>query len=375
VREGLLENRLFFFWVVLATLGSNLYPQTAPSSKIIGELTNIDAGANRLTLKTDKGEILLTLAERTRYLRVQPGETDLKNAGRIAVTDLATGDRVLALGRLSEDGRTLAATSVIVMTKADIAKKQEHDQSEWKTRSITGVIAAIAQGSSTFTARVHTAQGEKTVMVEAGKAEIRRYAPDSVRFQDARPGSFPELSVGDHVRVLGDKTADSNSIKAEVIVSGKFRTVAATVIATDAAAHEIKVTDLATRKPLVIRVNADTTARRLPPPMAMALARRYNPQFVRSAAARGAANAPGGGETGVRFSGSQGADLQQMLERLPAMPLDELKKDDAIIISTAGSDAARVTAITLIAGVEPLLTRASSGQLSMDWSLDMGMPQ
>src|SRR5262249_46558328 len=89
----------------------------------------------------------------------------------------------------------------------------------------------------------------------------------------------------------------------------------------------------------------------------------------------GAGAGASGGEGGMRFSGSQGADLQQMLERLPAMPLTELKKDDAIIISTTGSDAARETAITLIAGVEPLLTKASSGQLSLDWNLDMGMPQ
>ena len=368
--------------VVLSIAGAVLYAQAPAASRTIGEITIVNAGAGQLTLKTDKGEsIAVTLAERTRYMRVQPGETDLKNAARIAVTDLAAGDRVLALGKLSEDGKALAATSIIVMTKADIAKKKEHDQAEWTARGITGVIAEIAPAANEFTVTMHTAQGDKKLVVEGlDKAELHRYAPDSVKFADARPGTVAELKTGDHVRVLGEKNADASRIKAEVVVSGSFRTVAATVISADAAAGEIKVTDLATKKPLVIKVNADTTARKLPPPMAMALARRYNPQYVRSVRAEGGGAGPrgggeGGGGGGMRFSGAQGADLQQMLERLPQMPLAELKKDDAIIISTTGADASRVTAITLIAGVEPLLTRARSGQLSLDWSLDMGMPQ
>ena len=58
----------------------------------MGELTAINAGSNQLTIKTDKGEsITLTLAERTRYLRVTPGETDLKNASEITLSDLGSG--------------------------------------------------------------------------------------------------------------------------------------------------------------------------------------------------------------------------------------------------------------------------------------------
>ena len=64
-----------------------------------------------------------------------------------------------------------------------------------------------------------------------------------------------------------------------------------------------------------------------------------------------------------------------MIERLPALQLSELKPGDAIIVaSTAGVDPSRATAITLLAGVEPLLTaprqqenRALGGQ----WNLDI----
>jgi hypothetical protein len=78
----------------------------------------------------------------------------------------------------------------------------------------------------------------------------------------------------------------------------------------------------------------------------------------------------------MRFSGSQGADLAQALEKVPPLPINELNKGDAILISsTAGADPSRLTAISLIAGVEPLLTKASGERINLDWTLDMNMPQ
>ncbi|MFN7992621.1 MAG: hypothetical protein U0Q18_03425 [Bryobacteraceae bacterium] len=63
---------------------------------------------------------------------------------------------------------------------------------------------------------------------------------------------------------------------------------------------------------------------------------------------------------------------------MPALKLEDLKAGNAIIISsTEGSDPGQVTAITLVAGVEPILTAAPSGaQRAMmlgSWNLDMNM--
>jgi hypothetical protein len=78
----------------------------------------------------------------------------------------------------------------------------------------------------------------------------------------------------------------------------------------------------------------------------------------------------------MRFSGSQGADLQTALEKVPPLPISELNKGDAVLISsTTGADPSRVTAISLVAGVEPLLTRAAGERINLDWTLDMNMPQ
>lgn len=51
-----------------------------------------------------------------------------------------------------------------------------------------------------------------------------------------------------------------------------------------------------------------------------------------------------------------GGDVDSMIEKLQSLTLSELKIGDAIAVSsTAGTDANRVTAIKLVAGVEPFL--------------------
>jgi hypothetical protein len=53
-------------------------------------------------------------------------------------------------------------------------------------------------------------------------------------------------------------------------------------------------------------------------------------------------------------------DPQQMLERLPAVTLAELKPGQMIVVSsTVGADPTRVTAIQLVSNVEPLIAMMS----------------
>lgn len=79
------------------------------------------------------------------------------------------------------------------------------------------------------------------------------------------------------------------------------------------------------------------------------------------------------------MQGRGGMDVQQTLERAPTITLADLKQGDALIIATTGmSDPAHTAAITVVAGVEPLLT-ASSGavqqMLGGSWTLDMPQQQ
>ena len=64
--------------------------------------------------------------------------------------------------------------------------------------------------------------------------------------------------------------------------------------------------------------------------------------------------------------------MGQILDRLPPMPLSDLKPDDAVMLSTtAGSEPARVTAVMLLAGVENLLAASptSTRDIMSGWNL------
>jgi hypothetical protein len=393
--------------LVTANLGAWAAYAQAPAAKldrVIGEVTAIDSGAKRITLKSDAGVVTAaTVDDNTDYLRVPPGEKDLKKAAKITLPDVAVGDRAFVRGHLAGDQKSIAAVAVIIMTKSDLAEKHERDREEWKRRGLAGPITAINAQSKEITISTRTREGPKPVVVEIpATVNFRRYSPDSVRFSDAKPGSFADLKAGDQLRVLGDKNADGTRIKAEEIVSGSFRNIAGVIKSIDVGTGgEIKLTDLVEHKPVTVRVTSDTSLRRLPPWMAGMLARRDNgapnsggpasraegvPGPPRAEGAKpGAGGAPaeraqfpGAGEGGGGGMRRGGADFQDMLERMPPLKLDELKPGDAIMLSaTNGADPASVTAINVLAGVEPLLTAAPQGgqQIFGNWNFDIGLPQ
>jgi hypothetical protein len=73
-------------------------------------------------------------------------------------------------------------------------------------------------------------------------------------------------------------------------------------------------------------------------------------------------------------NGNGPPDLQRFLSRLPNSSLADLQKGEVVmIVSTQGGDAGTITAITLLSGVEPILTAAPSRSASLlsPWSLSV----
>jgi hypothetical protein len=67
-----------------------------------------------------------------------------------------------------------------------------------------------------------------------------------------------------------------------------------------------------------------------------------------------------------------------MLGRVPTVAISDLQKGDALmIVSTQGESGAPVSAITLLAGVEPVLTASSSASgaatLLSGWNMSASM--
>jgi Cu/Ag efflux protein CusF len=358
------------------------------ATSTMGVVTKTDPAAREIVLKTDAGaEITVSIQATANFRRVAPGETDLRNASTIAITDISAGDRVLARGRPSADQKSVAATLIVVMSKSDIANKQAQERADWDKRGVIGVVTAVGGDQIAINAR-GPGGNKPLIVVPAKDAVIRRYVPDSVKFADAKPSKIEDIKTGDQVRARGDKSEDGGKMTADEIVSGSFRTIAATVNSIDASENIMRVTNLEGKKPVVVKINPDTVLRKLPPQMAQMLAARNRPPGDGGASAaapaspaeNGGRGGPGGrgeGRGGFggegRGGGGRGGDLQQMLERTPKITLADLKPGDAIIVSsTEGTAPNEITAITLVAGVEPILTAPGRKDMALgSWSLDM----
>ncbi|HUE84065.1 MAG TPA: hypothetical protein VMM84_18325 [Pyrinomonadaceae bacterium] len=355
-------------------------PQTERDAGItpngaIGEVKAIDATTKQLIIKTDAGSLVsVTLGEKTIYMRLAPGAKDLTNATTVAFTDVGEGDRVWARGRVGDDQRSVPnATALIIMTKADITKKQEEERAEWRRRGILGEIRALDAEKKEITISTRTMTGMQAVVIPVTEnVEMRRYAPDSIRFADAKSGSFDELKVGDQLRALGERNAEENRFVPEKIVTGSFQTVAGKVSAINAESGEITIEDLQNKQSLTVVIKQDAVLRKFPPPGEMGAVMMRGPggsaaaggaqgRGQREGAVRQAPGGPGGG--GMRMAGGGGFNIQEMLERLPIISVAEVQPGDTIIVSsTKGADPSRLTAITLVSGAETLLNMMAARQ-------------
>lgn len=356
--------RTFFFAVALGliTLSSAAFAQTGDpniaAKYAIGEVKSIDAAAKQLSIKTDAGSMVtVSLSDKTTYKKLAPGEQSLTNATDVTFADLAEGDRVMARGTVSEDRKSVPALMVIVMTKGDLAKKQEAERAEWRRRGILGVITALKPDAKEITISNRTMAGTQSVVIALNdKTEMRRYAPDSIKFGDAKPSEFTELKVGDQLRALGDRTEDPLRFNAQKVVTGSFRTVGGVVTAVDPVTGEIKINELEKKHPLTIVIKNDAVLRRFP---------AEGMGFGRGPGGPGAgAPPPGGGQQGQAPrpqgaggpGGRPGFNINDMLERLPTITIADVKVGDTIIVSsTQGVDPTRLTAISLVTGADTLL--------------------
>jgi len=201
-----------------------------------------------------------------------------------------------------------------------------------------------------------------------------------VKFEDAKPGTLAQIQVGDQLRVRGAKSDDGASIQAEEVVSGSFKNLAGLIATIDVGNGKLTLKDLSTKKTVTVTITANSSVRSLPPEAAARFAARAKGIAGGSsgtpAVTQGEGTAAGGERTGGSGH-SAGADLSQLVSRLPNQTIADLKVGDAVMIVGSQSDAASngVTAVTLLSGVEPILAATPSGSASLTlspWSLGGG---
>src|SRR3984885_10719855 len=317
-------------------------PAAAPvATRQIGTVKAISGTS--ITLTTDGGpQVVINVAEGARILQLAPGSTDLKTAQTITLADIANGDRVLVTGKAGETAGSFAASRVILMKSGDIAQKHEMEQADWQKHGSGGIVSSIDAGTGTLT----VAAGAKKIQVNTSSStKFRRYSGDSVKFEDAVPSTLAQIQPGDQLRVRGAKSDDGSSIQAEEVVSGSFKNLAGVIATLDAANGTLTLKDLATKKMMTVKITANSSVRALPPQAAAMLAAR----------ARGGAGGAGGGQAradggeaaahgsgGMGGSGGgagrSGGDLTQMVSRLPAGSVSDLKVGDAVMIVVSQAD-------------------------------------
>ena len=372
-----------------SALGQTPTAQTDTSTRAVGSIKAITD--NGITLASDSGEeIKVTLQDSARILRVAPGEKDLKNATPVQKQDLQVGDRILVRGKAGADTHSISAAAVIVMKQADVAGKRQQEREDWQKRGLGGLVTAVDASSATITISMMSFSGSKSIAIHTTKDTVlRRYAPNSVKFDEAKVAPLDQIKVGDQLRARGTKNADATELAAEEVVSGSFRNLAGQITAVDPAANTLTLKDALSKQTVVVRVTGDAQLRKLPPEFAQRIAMRLKGGMAAGIPGAGAAvgggdrprgqgagQFPSAGGGGMGGRGGGPPDIQQILNRMPPASLTDLQKGDVVmIVSTEGDGAGAVTAITLLAGVEAILTAAPNASQAMmlsPWSLSPG---
>lgn len=352
----------------------------ARPSVVMGDVTAMSAG--KIALQTKDGAVDVALTEKTEFKRVTPENPNLRSAVVAALSDIGVGDRLVVSGVFAADKKSLPARTVFLMTKSDIAQKQAKESEQWRTRGIAGKVVSVNPQTKQITVEVRgLANSTSVVLTPKENAKFRRYAPDSVKYSEAKLSSVGEIKPGDMLRALGDKSTDGASFTAEEVLTGAFQTVAGAVKAIDAGKGELVISDFQTKKDLTVAIGSSSTLKKFPEEMAQRMAQMQTMQ-----AAGGGIRPPGQGQSrpdGARppqtdnaATGGQGQNGQRlgggmrggtqggiddMLERFPNITIADLKVGDMIAVSsTKTANADRLTAIKLLAGVEPFLKAAQA---------------
>lgn len=366
------QNGLSVPFIIIAFLVSFTIGQTpassAKNSLVAGDVISVDSG--KLVFAGKDGEVTAVFSDKTEFKKIPANDKRLAAAVAAAITDIGSGDKIVVSGVVSDDKRSVAARTVYLMSKSELAEQQTKDLEKWQTRGVTGKIKALSADTKQITVEISSIMGNRTVVISPKPGvKFKRYAPNSIKYSEAVGSSFGEIAVGDGIRAVGDKSADGASLAAEEILTGSFQTHAGTVKTVDAAKNEVVMTDLQTKKDVTVSLAQATLVKKFPEQMAQMLAMRQAGGFR---GAGGPGGAPGGGQTQVRMGeggqpaaggpgGQRAGGIDEMLERFPTITAADLKAGDIIAVSSTKDGALdRITAIKLLAGVEPFLRLAQA---------------
>ena len=376
-----MRNTALFLFAVsfISVLTVSAQTEGVKASLVPGDVVSISD--KQIVIKTKDAPLNVELTPKTEFKRVSAERPSIASAVPSALADIVVGDKVVVSGVFGDDKSKLPARTVYLMAKSDIAQRNAKEAEKW-SRGISGKVASVNSQTGQISVEIRNLMGSTTVVITPKEgAAFKRYAPNSVKYSEAVESSVGAVQAGDMIRAAGDKSADGLSLAAEEIVTGAFQTIAGTVKSIDVEKNEVVITNLQTKKDVTVALGTASVMKKFPEEFAQRMVQFQGAgmqgggpgarpagtpggsQPVQTAPPAGSQGQPGG-PVRMMPGGGRGGGIDEMLERFPSITAADLKAGDMIAVSsTKNGTLDKISAIKLLAGVEPFIRAAqASGQ-------------
>jgi hypothetical protein len=184
--------------------------------RIGGQVFFADAVDRTITVKTDSGDLVnFTYDHATRFVTAG-------SRAEGSPPEFNTGDRVCV--------GTSEPLMVTVTPRREIDAEQKKELAAWQGDSLYGVVTGVDRETRRINLAVSAGAKTATHSVDVSPNAAYWFFPhDTIRLRDAAPGSLDRVATGDTLYVRGTKRGASQTFAASLIVSGGFRSFAATI--------------------------------------------------------------------------------------------------------------------------------------------------
>ncbi|MCA1589397.1 MAG: hypothetical protein LC734_03195 [Acidobacteria bacterium] len=217
---------ILFAFAAFSTIAFGQTPSGVKPSVVTGDVVSVSE--NKIVLQMKDGLLDVGLTDATQFKRVPPENPSLQAAVAAKLADIGEGDKLMVTGIFGADKKVLPARAVYLMTKSDISQKRTKDRERWTTRGLAGRVTTVNTQTQQITVEVRGLMNSTNVVITPKSDTVfRRYAPNSVKYDEAKSSTLTEIQPGDMLRAAGERSADGASFTAEEILTGAFRTPAA----------------------------------------------------------------------------------------------------------------------------------------------------
>jgi len=312
------------------------------SCQIFGQVFGIDPLGGDMLIKSPSGDIGGLRFDQTTVFERAALNASPAALARITPPELNNGDLICARASEENESVVMAASQVLVASRAEIEGQQKANLIQWSKSGASGEVVKLNEKEGSFILdRILPGGARGNLLVETSSStRFRQYPPEAASLNAGAAASWAQIRVGERLYVHGDPGADGASINARVILLEGFQALTAVIDSMDALAETVKLHDLSTGKPIVVHIS----------PSDLFL---LNPGM--SAAQHEIRESPGG-------------------RKLQTLDFGDLQAGDSVVLVGTPDNSGSMRCIALITDFGEVTTQ-SGGQVSWDFeSMKLDLP-